>query len=60
MKKQDYLDAEKRYRNEVQPALDEMIEDSIRSQALPNALAMAGVIIGAFIINLLFLLAVAG
>jgi hypothetical protein len=60
VKKQDYLDAEKRYRNEVQPALDQMIEESIRSQALPNALAMVGVIIGAFLINLLLLVAIAG
>ena len=47
-------------RKQLEHALNETIEDTIREAAVPNALAWIGVVVGSFLINLLLLIIVAG
>ena len=47
-------------RKDLEDALNETIEDTMREAAVPNALAWIGVVVGAFLINLLLLVIVAG
>lgn len=47
-------------RKELQQALDETIEDTIRQAWLPNTLGWLAVVVGAFALNLIVLVAVAG
>jgi hypothetical protein len=49
-----------RQRKELEEALDEQIIDTMRTAALPNAIAWVAVVVGAFAINLLVLLAISG
>lgn len=51
------LEEEKR---QLQQALNETIEDTIRQAWLPNTLAWVGVAVGAFVLNLLLLIVVTG
>ena len=44
-----------RHHKEVEKALDETIEDTIRNAGPTNALAWTGVTVGAFVLNLLVL-----
>lgn len=60
MKEQEYVDAHHRFSEDVQPALDHVIDETMREKGLMNALAMAGVVIGAFVLNLLILVLVTG
>jgi hypothetical protein len=55
-----YLDAESRYRKEMEQALDSLIDDTMRRSALPNALAMVGVIAFGFLASLGILIVVTG
>jgi hypothetical protein len=54
------MEAEQKYREELQGALEGMIEDTIRSSALPNAIAFFGVVIGSFLLTLGLLVVVTG
>jgi hypothetical protein len=47
-------------REELQEALDRTIEDTIRQAWLPNTAGWVGVVVGAFVLNLVVLLAVTG
>jgi hypothetical protein len=47
-------------RNALQQALDETIEDTIRQAWLPNTVGWLAVVLGAFALNLLVLVAVTG
>jgi pheromone shutdown protein TraB len=47
-------------RNELQKALDETIEDTIRQSWLPNTVGWTAVVVGAFVLNLVVLMAVTG
>ncbi|HET7646496.1 MAG TPA: hypothetical protein VFM03_08440 [Candidatus Limnocylindria bacterium] len=49
-----------RQRRELEEALDEQIIDTMRSAALPNAIAWVVVVGLAFVINLLVLVAISG
>ncbi|HEU5325479.1 MAG TPA: hypothetical protein VFV59_06310 [Candidatus Limnocylindria bacterium] len=49
-----------RQRKELEQALDEQIIDTMRSAALPNALAWVIVVGLSFVINLLVLVAISG
>jgi hypothetical protein len=60
MSTKQQLDTQATYRKQMEPALEKMIEDTIRDSALPNALAMVGVILGAFLLNLGVLILVTG
>jgi hypothetical protein len=46
------------YSQEVEGALNQMLEDTIRQSAVPNALVWIGTVGGAFLLNLLLLLLV--
>jgi hypothetical protein len=48
------------YRKEIQQDVDEAIEETMRTAALPNTIAWIGVVAGSFAINLLLLVAVSG
>jgi hypothetical protein len=48
------------YSQEVEGALNRMLEDTIRQSAGPNALVWIGTVGGAFVLNLLLLLLVTG
>jgi hypothetical protein len=54
------MEAEQRYREELQGALEGMIEDTIRKSALPNAIAFIGVVVGSFLVTLGLLVLVTG
>jgi predicted esterase YcpF (UPF0227 family) len=58
--KKQYLEAEKKYREEMAPALESMLEDTIRESAAPNAIAMVGVVLGGFLLNLAIMAVVIG
>jgi hypothetical protein len=58
--KKQYLEAEKKYREEMAPALESMLEDTIRESAVPNAIAMVGVVLGGFLLNLAIMAVVIG
>ena len=60
MSAREQLDAQEKYRKEMQGALEKMIEDTIRSSALPNTLAWVGVVLGSFLVNLGLLVLVTG
>jgi hypothetical protein len=47
-------------RKALQQALDETIEDTIRQAWLPNTVGWLAVVLGAFALNLLVLMAVTG
>jgi len=47
-------------RRELEQAVNETIEETIRTAGPINSLAWVGVVIGSFILNLLLLVAVAG
>jgi hypothetical protein len=49
-----------RFRAEHERELTQIIEDEIRESIVANALAWIGVVVGAFVINLLLLMAIAG
>jgi hypothetical protein len=49
-----------RQRKELEEALDEQIIETMRTAALPNAIAWVAVVIGSFAINLLLLMAISG
>ena len=53
-------DAVERFRSEHERELTQIIEDEIRQSIAPNALAWLAVVVGAFVINLLLLMAIAG
>jgi hypothetical protein len=48
------------YRKEIEKDVDEAVEETMRTAALPNTLAWIGVVAGSFALNLLILLAVSG
>jgi hypothetical protein len=56
----EYLAGEKKYRKEAEAALEAMIEDTIRGSAVPNAIAMAGVILGGFLLNVAVMMILIG
>ena len=56
----DYRESANRYREEAQPAVNALIEQQISEKALPNALAMVGVTLGALLLNLMILYLVTG
>jgi RNA processing factor Prp31 len=58
--KKQYLEAEKKYREEMAPALESMLEDTIRESVAPNAIAMVGVVLGGFLLNLAIMAVVIG
>jgi hypothetical protein len=60
MSAREQLEAQEKYRKEMQGALEKMIEDTIRSSALPNTLAWVGVVLGSFLVNLGLLVLVTG
>jgi len=60
MSAREQLDAQEQYRKEMEGALEKMIEDTIRSSALPNTLAWVGVVLGSFLVNLGLLVLVTG
>ncbi|MDQ4036240.1 MAG: hypothetical protein M3153_09940 [Chloroflexota bacterium] len=60
MSARQQLDTQEKYRKEMQGALEKMIEDTIRSSAIPNTLAWVGVVVGSFVINLALLVLVTG
>ena len=47
-------------RRELEQAVNETIEETIRSAGPINSLAWAGVVVGSFLLNLLLLIVVAG
>ena len=47
-------------RQKIAKAVDETIEDTIRQAWLPNTAAWIGVVVGAFVLNLLLLVLVTG
>lgn len=49
-----------RYRKQIEQDVNEAIEDTMRSAALPNTIAWIGVVAGSFAICLLLLVAVTG
>ena len=58
--KREYLEADAKYHAEAEPAIEELLSETFRSSALPNAIAMAGVIALGFLLCLGALIAVAG
>jgi hypothetical protein len=60
MSAREQLDTQEKYRKEMEGALEKMIEDTIRSSAVPNTLAWVGVVIGSFLVNLGLLVLVTG
>jgi hypothetical protein len=60
MSARQQLDTQEKYRKEMQGALEKLIEDTIRSSAVPNTLAWVGVVLGSFLINLGLLVLVTG
>jgi hypothetical protein len=48
------------YSQEVEGALNQMVEETIRQSALPNSLVWIGTVAGAFVLNLLLLFIVTG
>jgi hypothetical protein len=60
MSARQQLDTQEKYRKEMQGALEKMIEDTIKSSAVPNTLAWVGVVVGSFLINLGLLVLVTG
>jgi hypothetical protein len=48
------------YGREVEGALNQMLEDTIRRHALPMTLVWVGTVGGAFVLNLLLLVLLAG
>jgi hypothetical protein len=60
MTTKDQLELHHRYRDELQGALDELLDEDIRTGLVPNTLAWIGVVIGAFLLNLAILAIVTG
>ena len=60
MTTKELVEAEEKFREELQGALNGMIEDTIRRSALPNAIAFFGVVLGSFIVTLGLLVLVTG
>lgn len=60
MSAREQLEAQEKYRREMQGALENVIEDTIRSSAVPNTLAWVGVVLGSFLVNLGLLVLVTG
>jgi hypothetical protein len=60
MTTRDLLETHRRYRDELQGALDQLLEEEIRSGLVPNTLAWIGVVVGAFLLNLGLLVLVTG
>ena len=60
MTTKELMEAEEKYREELQGALNGMIEDTIRSSALPNAIAFLGVVLGSFLFTLGLLVLITG
>ncbi|HEX7197536.1 MAG TPA: hypothetical protein VF364_11980 [Candidatus Limnocylindria bacterium] len=60
MSARQQLETQEKYRNEMEGALEAMIEETIRSSAVPNTLAWLGVVLGAFLVNLALLVLVSG
>jgi hypothetical protein len=53
-------EAVERFRKESEADLEGIIEDEIRESIALNSLAWVGVVVGAFVINLLLLVAITG
>jgi hypothetical protein len=53
-------EAVERFRKESEADLEGIIEDEIRESITPNSLAWVGVVVGAFVINLLLLVVITG
>jgi hypothetical protein len=60
MTTKDQLALHHRYRDELQDALDELLEEDIRTGLVPNTLAWIGVVLGSFLLNLAILAIVTG
>jgi hypothetical protein len=58
--KKELLDAHSKYADEIAPAFEEMTIETMRTEGPANALAWIGVVVGAFVICLGFLVVVAG
>jgi hypothetical protein len=54
------LDTQEKYRKEMEGALEALIEETIRTSAVPNTLAWVGVVVGSFLVNLALLVLVTG
>lgn len=61
-KKEDdaLLEQAKTYSDEVEGALNQMLEDTIRQAAVPNTVVWVATVGGAFVLNLLLLVLVSG
>jgi hypothetical protein len=60
MTRKDQLALHHRYRDELQDALDELLEEDIRTGFVPNTLAWIVVVLGSFLLNLGLLALVTG
>jgi hypothetical protein len=60
MSTKEQLETQEKYRKEMEGALEKMIEETIRSSAVPNTLAWVGVVLGSFLLNLALLVLVSG
>ena len=60
MTPKDQLDLHHRYRDELRGALDQLLDEDIRTGLVPNTLAWIGVVGGAFLLNLGLLILVTG